>query len=222
VTPGVLTSTITVPGGSGTISRLAVEVGLVHPFIGDIKLRLTHGGVTVPLVVRPGVLNDATDVGYSSNYNGVYIFHDLSAGDVWASANGGADEYDLPAVSYHPSRAYGPALPSPSLAVFNGQAWAGTWTLTAEDWWNLYAGTVTSFALRTVSPVVCAPVCGHADFNCDGDIGTDADIEAFFRCLAGNCPAPPCTGAADFNGDGDIGTDADIEAFFRVLAGGAC
>jgi hypothetical protein len=64
--------------------------------------------------------------------------------------------------------------------------------------------------------------CGSADFNCDGDVGTDADIEAFFACLAGNCPAFPCMGTADFDGDGDIGTDADIEAFFRVLGGGTC
>ncbi len=63
-------------------------------------------------------------------------------------------------------------------------------------------------------------LCGSADFNGDGDIGTDADIEAFFACLGGNC-CPTC-GTADFNGDGDIGTDADIEAFFRVLAGGSC
>ncbi len=30
-----------------------------------------------------------------------------------------------------------------------------------------------------------APQCGSADFNGDGDLGTDADIEAFFRVLAG-------------------------------------
>jgi hypothetical protein len=64
--------------------------------------------------------------------------------------------------------------------------------------------------------------CGTADFNCDGSIGTDADIESFFACLSGTCPPPPCTSSADFNGDGAIGTDADIEAFFRVLAGGPC
>jgi autotransporter-associated beta strand protein len=64
--------------------------------------------------------------------------------------------------------------------------------------------------------------CGSADFNCDGDIGTDADIESFFACLAGSCPSAPCTSNADFNGDGDVGTDTDIEAFFRVLAGGNC
>jgi hypothetical protein len=60
----------------------------------------------------------------------------------------------------------------------------------------------------------------RADFNNDGDVGTDQDIEDFFQCVAGNC-CPTC-GSADFNGDGDVGTDADIEAFFRVLAGGAC
>jgi hypothetical protein len=67
-----------------------------------------------------------------------------------------------------------------------------------------------------------APRCGTADFNCDGDIGTDADIADFFACLSGTCPAPPCANNADFNGDGDIGTDSDIEAFFRVLSGGHC
>src|SRR5262249_14614662 len=59
--------------------------------------------------------------------------------------------------------------------------------------------------------------CGSADFNGDGDVGTEADIEAFFACLSGDC-CPTCN--PDFNNDGDVGTDADIEAFFRVLAGG--
>ncbi len=64
--------------------------------------------------------------------------------------------------------------------------------------------------------------CGTADFDGDGDLGTDADIEAFFACLGGNCCAACFGGGADFNADGDVGTDADIEAFFRVLAGGGC
>jgi hypothetical protein len=76
-------------------------------------------------------------------------------------------------------------------------------------------GNIEDYTINVVA-------CGSADFNCDGDIGTDADIEAFFACLSGSCPAPPCASSADFNGDGDTGTDADIEAFFRVLAGGDC
>jgi hypothetical protein len=67
-----------------------------------------------------------------------------------------------------------------------------------------------------------ARACGTSDFNGDGDFGTDADIEAFFGCLGGNCCGQCFTGGADFNGDGDTGTDADIESFFRVLGGGNC
>jgi len=71
--------------------------------------------------------------------------------------------------------------------------------------------------LPPIDPGYCS-----ADFNNDGDYGTDADIEAFFACLGGDC-CPTCyVLGADFNGDGDYGTDADIEAFFRVLGGGSC
>jgi hypothetical protein len=84
----------------------------------------------------------------------------------------------------------------------------GTFTFTGGFWTGV-GGTT-------------GPHCGTADFNCDGDIGTDSDIAAFFACLSGSCPPPPCTNSADFNGDGDLGTDADIEAFFRVLSGGTC
>jgi uncharacterized membrane protein len=80
-----------------------------------------------------------------------------------------------------------------------------------------YSGTVIA-AGRSI--VHLPPWCGGADFNHDGDARTDADIEAFFACLAGHCCAT-CD-SADFNGDGDSGTDADIESFFRVLAGGPC
>jgi hypothetical protein len=70
---------------------------------------------------------------------------------------------------------------------------------------------------------LCAapPRCCLNDYNGDGDVGTDADIEAFFSCLGGTCCAT-CPPNADFNCDGDVGTDGDIEAFFRVLAGGQC
>src|SRR3954453_9370249 len=69
------------------------------------------------------------------------------------------------------------------------------------------------FGTDTVSINVVPPsLCGSADFDCDGDTGTDADIEAFFRCISGTCPNLPCASSADFNHDGDSATDADIEA----------
>jgi hypothetical protein len=90
--------------------------------------------------------------------------------------------------------------------------------------WNHNASSIGTYviSLTGISGTACAPHCGSPDFNCDGAVGTDADIESFFQCLAGSCPPPPCTSTADFNGDGSVGTDADIEAFFRVLAGGTC
>jgi hypothetical protein len=77
-------------------------------------------------------------------------------------------------------------------------------------------------ALVRIALPSTGPTCGTADFDGDGDVGTDADIEAFFACLAGNCCDTCWHLGADFDGDGDSGTDADIEAFFRVLAGGNC
>jgi hypothetical protein len=65
-------------------------------------------------------------------------------------------------------------------------------------------------------------ICGTADFDGDGDAATDADIEAFFACLAGSCCQSCFVRGSDFNSDGDSGTDADIEAFFRVLSGQPC
>jgi hypothetical protein len=88
---------------------------------------------------------------------------------------------------------------------------------------DLPATAPGAFDIAWIRFVVAAPpTCGTSDFNGDSDFGTDADIEAFFACLAGNC-CPTCfPGGSDFNGDGDSGTDQDIESFFRVLAGGTC
>jgi hypothetical protein len=86
--------------------------------------------------------------------------------------------------------------------------------------YNIQTLGFCSLLTLTVEPNPCGPATCTGDFNGDGDTGTDADIEAFFACVAGNCCAT-CA-SADFNGDGDTGTDADIESFFRVLAGGTC
>jgi hypothetical protein len=83
-------------------------------------------------------------------------------------------------------------------------------------------GTEMELSRVIVHPPNHNPTCGTSDFNGDGDIGTDADIEAFFACLGGSCCTTCYEGGSDFNADGDFGTDADIESFFRVLGGGNC
>ncbi len=94
-------------------------------------------------------------------------------------------------------------------------------TATTTGWNAATDGAVLMANALVFVTTPAAPPCGSADFNNDGDTGTDQDIEAFFACLSGNCCAT-CPANADFNSDGDVGTDADIEAFFRVLAGGTC
>jgi hypothetical protein len=102
------------------------------------------------------------------------------------------------------------------------QAWIRSGRLD-PDWLRIGADIVGGTPAPAFNMVLKLEGSGQpcrADFNNDGDVATDADIEDFFRCLAGNCCAT--CGTADFNDDGDSATDADIEAFFRVLAGGAC
>lgn len=65
-----------------------------------------------------------------------------------------------------------------------------------------------------------SPPCLSSDYDHDGDLGTDSDIEAFFACLAGSCCSTCYT--ADLNGDGRPAGDTDIESFFRTLAGNGC
>jgi glucose/arabinose dehydrogenase len=108
----------------------------------------------------------------------------------------------------------------PSGTVVGG---SGTATLTLSNVQPDEAGSYScllSNACMTVASNSVPVSVNSADFNNDGDSGTDADIEAFFACLAGNCCV--ACGSADFNADGDVGTDADIESFFRVLGGQAC
>jgi hypothetical protein len=104
-----------------------------------------------------------------------------------------------------------------SISTIYGAGTPGTW----DHGTIAGIGRLTGETASSTFVLTAGPICGTADFNCDGE-WTDTDIEAFFACLAGNCPVFPCTNGADFNGDGDAGTDADIEAFFRVLAGGGC
>ena len=133
-----------------------------------------------------------------------------------------------------------PPMPSRALSVPTTQTLlidAGHWPLAAGtvqggqvlfiQWAVSDPGAAGGVALSAVArvPIFCGSqgcliTCGRADFNGDGDAGTDADVEAFFACLSGNC-CPTC-GSVDFNSDGDVGTDQDIESFFRVLAGAPC
>jgi hypothetical protein len=117
----------------------------------------------------------------------------------------------------------------PATAVFDGNAWRRLdGVIGLNDVASYGQGLVVAGGGLIVDGVVTNNLallrglscCGSADFDGDGSVGTDADIDAFFACLAGSC-CSTCQ-SSDFDADGSAGTSADIEAFFRVLAGGGC
>jgi subtilisin-like proprotein convertase family protein len=189
-----------------------------HTYQGDLRLTLRHvqTGTTVRMVDRPGFPQTTfgfQEDNYGLNFAGVPRVP-------LRCADSGTQIYDAPPQGTQPNGSYnvwGLWRPENPLALFVGENSAGTWQLIAEDCGPGDTGRITGWTLNLSRPT--PPTCTH-DFNGDGDIGTDADIEAFFACLAGNCCA--ACGSPDFNGDGDSGTDADIESFFRVLAGHPC
>jgi glucose/arabinose dehydrogenase len=138
---------------------------------------------------------------------GAYFFGDYCSGKVWTSRYNGTQLVDVTDIT---AQVWSLA-PRPVIYSF-GQDSAGELYICGGA--NVYK------LVPTGVPSQCG--CGSADYNGDGDFGTDQDIEVFFRCLAGDCPLFCDIWCSDFNGDGDFGTDQDIEAFFRVLAGGYC
>jgi subtilisin-like proprotein convertase family protein len=229
VVPGVFTDSITI-ADTTPVQSVELWLGLGMQRINDSRIRLTGpNGTTLDLVTRIGSTPPdctTTPVGAGYTMYDTLILQDEAAQTFYDHVT------SFPAGSNVSGGRYRPAgcgdtqvlLDAPSPAGFGGIPLAGTWTLTIRDERTGVQTYLNAWGLsfNGGSPPTCGPTCGSADFNCDGDIATDQDIEAFFACLAGNCPPPPCTSTADFNGDGDIATDADIEAFFRVLAGGTC
>jgi hypothetical protein len=189
--------------------------------LGVIPGQLAAGGLAMTPDAR-------TVVGDTSFSGGAMAY-------VWTAEAGGA-ALDAPAPYSNPrlvtvsddGRVAGGYL----ISTDTGIVWRrGVGLLLASDYFRMvginqyFSGRIVGISANgrvflTNNSIIDLGTCGSADFNHDGDSGTDADIEAFFNCLAGNC-CPMCDGA-DFNFDGDSGTDADIEAFFRVLGGGAC
>jgi subtilisin-like proprotein convertase family protein len=212
-TPGAAASQSVFVTSPSYVDVVMVALFIQHPRQGDLQVLLTHvnTGTTALLLSRPG--RDAFHpLGFICPYLGVQptpTSSNLLFADV------GSTPYDVPGVAEPGmTNAVGTYLPFTPLSAFRGESMSGEWRITVTDWHSGAVGTLNGFTIAFDAG------CGKADFNGDGDVGTDADIEAFFDCLAGNC-CPTC-GGVDFNGDGDVGTDADIESFFNVLGGGAC
>ncbi|MBS0195760.1 MAG: proprotein convertase P-domain-containing protein [Planctomycetes bacterium] len=206
-----VTSTITVPAGSGNVSNLSVCVGLTHTWIGDLIVQITSpGGTTVNLMTRVNAAA-AGALGDSSNLNGEYCFFDSAPGDIAAVAVSGDSAFTIPGGNYYPTDYAGVHT---SLAVFDGQPYEGTWTLTVSDNAGGDTGTINSFSFQqiTITPnCVYCPACA-ADYNQDGGVD-GADVAAFFPDWENS------VGCADVSQDGGI-DGADVEVFFSLWEAG--
>jgi hypothetical protein len=129
------------------------------------------------------------------------------------------------ASTYYTTNAGGIVTASPALAGWhvgsvNGAGGGYVYTFTSTCGPNQVADPNFGLLFSNTMAGITPPCEAAGDYNHDGAVATDADIEDFFACISGNCCA--ACDSADFNGDGAVATDADIEAFFRVLAGGGC
>jgi subtilisin-like proprotein convertase family protein len=166
-----ITLTVTVPPSeTATIDQLQVALNLVHSWIGDLQATISNGTTTVTLFQRIGRDGTISTLGDSSNFDGIYTFADSGA-DIWTAVTAGDSTYNLPSGTYRPSAATNGALPSPSLAAFDGAPFAGTWTLTIADAESIDTGSVRGFRIQTTGT---RPTCGcPGDYNLDTFINLD-------------------------------------------------
>jgi|LakMenEpi03Aug12_release.lakeMendotaPanAssembly.Ray.scaffolds.fasta_scaffold813680_1 subtilisin-like proprotein convertase family protein len=127
-----------------------ITVGLnsiIHPFIGDLIVTLTHvgTGTTVDLFNRVGRITGQSN-SFNSNLNGSYNFNDAFTGDLWTVAQGG-DSFDIPGGDYFPTGA-GSSAKVPMLTTISGLPSSGTWRLKISDNASGDLGTLGSWSLN--------------------------------------------------------------------------
>src|SRR5262249_10967135 len=117
------------------IQDLNVRLNVTHPFVGDLRVRLTHveTGTTVTLIDRPGV--PASSFGCNGG-DMAGTFDDQAA-----SAAEDACEAPSPALS---SR----LEPLTPLSAFNGQSLAGAWRLNLADLSVVDSGSLLGWCLE--------------------------------------------------------------------------
>jgi hypothetical protein len=126
-------SIINIPD-NGTITDVNVSVDMLHTWVGDVGLTLTHGGVTRTLMDRPGV--PASGFGCSSS-NIDALFDVGGPGNPETTCN-----LAPPALLSPPN-----FNPTQNFNMFLNQNMSGNWTLTSIDSAGGDTGTLTQWCL---------------------------------------------------------------------------
>ncbi len=167
--------------------------------VGDMVVRLTHNGITITLIDRPGFPN-IYNIGFRE------LGYDITLDD--EGTGGFIENIGTLGGNFDPIVSPPSYRPNDPLSAFDGQDMHGIWTLDIETVsepppraellsWGLVIG-------KAAIPVAdCCP----ADFNADGTLNS----QDFFDFLAAFFALQP---AADFNADGTINS----QDFFDFLA----
>ncbi len=163
--------------------------GIVHPWIGDLQVRLSHGGTEFVLFSRIDLAN--SDFGDSSNLNGIYTFGDSGTVNI-ADAAASAGDVNIPAGTYLCADA-NELDASLSIPFHNADA-NGMWTLTVVDAASSFAGSFTSWdlILTHAGETACGEPACPADFNNVNGVTVQDIFDFLTAWLAGNP-------SADFN-----------------------
>ncbi|HEX8205037.1 MAG TPA: M36 family metallopeptidase [Solirubrobacteraceae bacterium] len=145
-------SSLVVPEG-GEVEDVDVRIDtLLHPYVNDVTISLTHGGVTRILVARPGGPDNDGD-----HFLGT-VLDDEASGAIDDSAAPYSGRYQ----------------PQETLAAFDGLPAAGTWTLTVADATTPDAGRLDGWGLRDVARDPCEDNSAAATTAAATGVGHDA------------------------------------------------
>ena len=181
-----------------------VDFSLKDSFrIGQTTVRISHAGVTVTVIDKPG------DPAYSDGF--VNLSYDITLDDQGAGP-------DIETVGDYCCRFEGvvspPAYkPSEALSAFNGLAREGMWTFEfIGGFAQTFDPKLVSWSLAITDEAVDPGDCCDADFNGDGAVNTQ-DVLAFLNAWSSGDPR------GDFNGDGNVNTQ-DVLAFLNAWSAG--
>lgn len=162
--PAVVTSTLTIPGGTSYLADLDVTTSLTHAHNGDIDMTLTSPTGTVVTLTTDNATSDA------NVFNGTVWDDDANpAGQLpYTSNNGVATDH-----AYTSNTLASPLVPEEAMAGFIGENPTGMWTLTISDDNSMDAGSLNGWSLTVTPAGPCPPTLSIADASVgEGDSGT--------------------------------------------------
>ncbi len=194
---GATTSALTF-NGSGTVHGLEVHIGrLAHTWVGDLVVKLkSPAGTEITLMNQPGPTADG------ANGND---FVDLVLDDDAPTA------IDAIPATNPPGGYTGRFRPDSPLAAFDGQDWAGTWTLTIQDVFpDQDSGTLFDWSIRPSGVAPCnrppialddgASVAGGQTLHGASVLANDSDPDG--DPITAVDPSAPAHGSLGLNADG--------------------